>query len=189
MQLILGSQSPRRRELMAGLGIPFTVVNIDTDESFPAHLQAGDIPLYISRAKARAYIHQLLQDQVLITADTIVWCQGQMLGKPTDEADAARMLRMLSQCTHQVYTAVTLATKDGIVDAFVDKTDVTFRQMTDEQIDYYIRHYHPLDKAGAYGIQEWIGYTACTHLDGSYFNVMGFPTHRLYDLLIANKLI
>lgn len=183
LSIILGSQSPRRRELMAGLGIPFTAITIEADETFPPHLQEGDIPLYISRAKAHAYIPHLLEGQLLITADTIVWCKGQMLGKPIDEEDAVRMLKMLSGATHQVYTAVTLATKDGELDSLVDRTDVTFREMTDEEIAHYVAHYHPLDKAGAYGVQEWIGYTACSHLDGSYFNVMGFPTHRLYEIL------
>jgi septum formation protein len=106
-----------------------------------------------------------------------------MLGKPADEQEARQMLQMLSNNTHQVYTAVTLVTKNGEVDAFVDRTDVTFRELTDNEIDFYIANCHPMDKAGAYGIQEWIGYTACTHLDGSYFNVMGFPTHRLYEIL------
>lgn len=183
MEIILGSQSPRRRELMAGLNLPFTAITIEADESFPTELQAGDIPLYISRAKARAYANQLNDNQLLITADTIVWCDGKMLGKPADEQEARQMLRMLSNNTHQVYTAVTLLTKDGELDAFVDKTDVTFRYMTDSEIDFYIANCHPMDKAGAYGIQEWIGYTACTHLNGSYFNVMGFPTHRLYEIL------
>ena len=113
MEIILGSQSPRRRELMAGLNLPFTAITIEADESFPAELQAGDIPLYISRAKARAYANQLNDNQLLITADTIVWCDGKMLGKPADEQEARQMLRMLSNNTHQVYTAVTLLTKDG----------------------------------------------------------------------------
>lgn len=189
MEIILGSQSPRRRELMAGLHLPFTAITIEADESFPAELQAGDIPLYISRAKARAYASQLKDDQLLITADTIVWCDGKMLGKPANEQEAHQMLSMLSDNTHQVYTAVALFTKDGEIEAFVDRTDVTFRHMTDSEIDSYITNCHPMDKAGAYGIQEWIGYVACTHLEGSYFNVMGFPTHRLYEILKKKGLI
>ena len=192
MQIILGSQSPRRRELMAGLHISFTSVTIDADESYPADLQAGDIPIYISRAKARAYARELQPDQLLITSDTIVWCDGRMLGKPHDEQEAYEMLRLLSGKTHQVYTAVTFATLQSPIandqspitlSSFVDKTDVTFREITDEEIDYYIRTCHPMDKAGAYGIQEWIGYVACTGLEGSYFNVMGFLIHRVYDEL------
>lgn len=185
MKLILGSQSPRRRELLAGLDVPFTAVTIDADESYPATLQGADIPIYISQAKARAYAHQLAADEVLLTADTIVWCDGQVLGKPKDKADAHRMLRLLSGKTHQVYTGVHLSpalpSKEGV--SFSDCTDVTFRELTDEEIDYYIDNYRPFDKAGAYGIQEWIGYVACTRLEGSYFNVMGFPVEKVYENL------
>lgn len=189
MEIILGSQSPRRRELMAGLDLPFTAITIDTDETYPATLQAGDIPYYISRAKARAYAPQLTADQLLITADTIVWLDGQMLGKPHDEAEAVSMLRRLSGKTHQVYTAVTFASLDVSVSqdieisTIVDKTDVTFRELSDEEITYYVEKYRPMDKAGAYGVQEWIGYVACTEMRGSYFNVMGFPVHRVYQEL------
>lgn len=183
MEIILGSQSPRRRELMAGLDIPFTAVTIDTDETYPTYLQAGDIPYYISRAKARAYEPNLTDDQLLITADTIVWIDGRMLGKPHDEAEAAAMLRQLSNKTHQVYTAVTIAQKGQELETFVDCTDVTFGELTDEEIAYYVHQYHPLDKAGAYGVQEWIGYVACTAMNGSYFNVMGFPVRLVYQAL------
>lgn len=184
MHLILGSQSPRRRELMHGMDLSFDAVVIDADESYPANLQAGDIPIYISRAKARAYVHALKDDDCLITADTIVWCEHQMLGKPHDEADAHRMLRLISGRTHQVYTGVTLAWRDNAGEvqyrSFVAETDVTFRELTDEEIDYYITHYHPQDKAGAYGIQEWIGHVGCSGMSGSYFNVMGLPVQRLW---------
>lgn len=197
MQIVLGSQSPRRRELLAGLGIPFTAVSIDADETYPASLQAGDIPIYISRAKARAYAQNLSDDQLLITSDTIVWCDGQMLGKPHDEQEAHAMLRLLSGKTHQVYTAVTFAQichhpsaqPSLSIDTIVDETHVRFRELTDEEIDYYIRVCHPMDKAGAYGIQEWIGYVACTALEGSYFNVMGFPIHRVYEELKKRGLV
>ena len=187
MEIILGSQSPRRRELMAGLDLPFTAINIDADESFPAELQGGDIPYYISRAKAQAYADQLQPDQLLITADTIVWLDGHMLGKPHDESEAAAMLHALSGKTHQVYTAVTFAQKISTVNCqlstIVDKTDVTFAELTDEEIDYYVTKYRPMDKAGAYGVQEWIGYVACTEMRGSYFNVMGFPVQKVYEML------
>ena len=191
-QILLGSASPRRRELLAGLDLPFTAVSIDADESYPDHLQAGDIPYYISRAKARAYESLLLPDQLLITADTIVWLDGCMLGKPHDEAEACAMLRALSGKTHQVYTAVTFAQKvtnlqssifNLQLDTIVDCTDVTFSELSEEEIAHYVQTYHPLDKAGAYGIQEWIGYVACTAMHGSYFNVMGFPVHRVYEEL------
>ncbi|MBO4453425.1 MAG: septum formation protein Maf [Paludibacteraceae bacterium] len=192
LSIILGSQSPRRRELMAGLDLPFTAITIDADETYPANLQAGDIPYYISRAKARAYAPNLTADQLLITADTIVWLDGQMLGKPHDEAEAISMLRRLSGKTHQVYTAVTFAensqklitnSQQPVLSTLVDKTDVTFRELSDEEIAYYVEHYRPLDKAGAYGVQEWIGYVACTGMRGSYFNVMGFPVHLVYQEL------
>ena len=191
MEIILGSQSPRRRELMAGLDLPFTAINIDANETYPAELQAGDIPYYISRAKAQAYASQLKEDQLLITADTIVWLDGQMLGKPHDAAEAMAMLRALSGKTHQVYTAVTFANKSQITNdksqivlsTIVDKTDVTFKKLTDEEIQHYVTKYRPMDKAGAYGVQEWIGYIACTGMNGSYFNVMGFPVHRVYEEL------
>lgn len=183
MEIILGSQSPRRRELMAGLDLPFTAINIEADESFPANLQAGDIPYYISRAKAHAYAPKLTENQLLITADTIVWCDDQMLGKPHNAAEAFAMLRSLSGKTHQVFTAVTFLTPSergtgGVT--LVDRTDVTFKELSDAEINYYIDHYKPFDKAGAYGIQEWIGYIGCTALNGSYFNVMGFPVHLVY---------
>ena len=189
MEIILGSQSPRRRELMAGLDLPFTAINIDADETYPSELQAGDIPYYISRAKARAYEAQLLPNQLLITADTIVWLDGHMLGKPHDADEAFAMLRALSGKTHQVYTAVTFASIDVLtsrhldISSVVDKTDVTFADLSDEEIHYYIQKYRPYDKAGAYGVQEWIGYIACTQMKGSYFNVMGFPVHLVYQEL------
>ena len=181
MEIILGSQSPRRRELLAGLDVPFTAISIDADEHYPADLQAGDIPYYISRAKARAYESQLRDDQLLITADTIVWLDGQMLGKPRDEEEAKQMIRMLSGKTHQVFTAVTFAQKGQELTTVVDKTDVSFGELTEEEITHYVTLYHPLDKAGAYGVQEWIGYVACTGMNGSYFNVMGFPVHLVYQ--------
>ena len=187
MEIILGSQSPRRRELMAGLDLPFTAINIDADESYPADLQGGDIPYFISRAKAQAYVPNLQPGQLLITADTIVWLNGHMLGKPHDDSEACAMLRALSGKTHQVFTAVTFAEKlstfDFRLSTIVDKTDVTFAELTDEEIRHYLTRYRPLDKAGAYGVQEWIGYIACTSMQGSYFNVMGFPVQKVYEWL------
>ena len=198
--IILGSQSPRRRELMAGLDIPFSCITIDADESFPADLQAGDIPLYISRAKARAYEAQLQPNDLLITSDTIVWLNGQMLGKPQSKEQAKQMLLQLSGQTHQVYTAVCFTWLNHstpsyttlhhptqpyttLHDSFVDCTNVTFRTLTAEEIDYYVEKYMPLDKAGAYGVQEWIGYVGVTRMEGSYFNVMGFPICHVYERL------
>ena len=181
MRLILGSQSPRRRSLLAGLDIPFEAVTIYTDEHFPTELQAGDIPLFISREKARAYTG-LGPDELLITADTIVWLNGRMLGKPHSLGEAKQMLHCLSGHTHQVYTGVTLTTTTS-QESFVDCTDVTFRRLTDAEIDYYVERYRPLDKAGAYGVQEYIGYIGVEKMVGSYFNVMGFPIDRVYIAL------
>lgn len=182
-RIILGSQSPRRRELMAGLDIPFRAINIDADESYPSNLKEGDIPLFISQAKAKAYAPQLRRDELLITADTIVWLEGHMLGKPTNEEDAYRMLRALSGKTHQVFTGVTftrIVDSTPVMESLVDKTDVTFRELSDEEIRYYVTKYQPLDKAGAYGVQEYIGYIGVSNMAGSYFNVMGFPVEPVY---------
>ena len=191
--ILLGSASPRRRELLAGLGVAFTAISIDADETFPTDLQAADIPMYISRAKAHAYADKLAVGQLLITADTIVWCDGRMLGKPHDADDARSMLRLLSGKTHQVYTAVTFAEKQSaggcLLSTVVDKTDVTFAELSEEEIENYVYQYRPFDKAGAYGIQEWIGYIGCLRLEGSYFNVMGFPTHLVYQELKKRGLI
>jgi len=180
MHVILGSQSPRRRELLAGLDIDFSAVSIDADETYPNGLQAGDIPLYIAREKAQAYASRLESNDLLITSDTIVWLDGCVLGKPHNEEEACKMLRLLSAKTHQVYTAVCFTKATGEVDYLVVKTDVTFRNLTEEEILHYVTKYKPLDKAGAYGVQEWIGYIGVTHLNGSYFNVMGFPIERVY---------
>lgn len=193
MNIILGSQSPRRRELMRGLDIPFTAVTIDADESYPKELQGGDIPLYISRAKARAYASKLTEKDLLITSDTIVWLDDEMLGKPHSEAEAKQMLGRLSGHTHQVFTAVCFTRLDTaagdsaapkyIQDTLVDSSDVTFRELSPEEIDYYVDHYHPMDKAGSYAIQEWIGYVGITRIEGSQYTVMGFPIEQVYMYL------
>lgn len=182
MNIILGSQSPRRRELMKGLDIPFTAITIDADESYPKDLQGGDIPLYISRAKARAYASKLTEGDLLITSDTIVWLNGEMLGKPHSEAEAKQMLGRLSGHTHQVFTAVCFTTLHR-QDTLVDSSDVTFRELTAEEIDYYVEHYRPMDKAGSYAIQEWIGYVGITRIEGSQYTVMGFPIEQVYMYL------
>lgn len=180
-RILLASNSPRRRELLSGLGVDYQVRLLpDIDESFPLHLSAEEIPQYISRNKADAYA--LEEDELLITADTIVYCKGEVLGKPVDEADACRMLQQLSGCTHQVVTGVTLKTREK-VRTFSCTTQVTFAELSDEEITYYVQHYAPYDKAGAYGVQEWIGFVGVTRLEGSYFNVMGLPVQRLYTEL------
>ena len=182
-RIFLASNSPRRKELLSGLGIPFEVrVNGDIDESYPSDLSPEAIPLHISRKKAAAYLQTMSADELIITADTVVVASGEILGKPVDASDAHRMLRLLSGTTHQVITGVCLTTTDHQV-AFSVITDVTFKDLSDEEIHYYIDHYRPYDKAGAYGIQEWIGYIGVTGLHGSYFNVMGLPIQRIYEEL------
>lgn len=182
-RIILASNSPRRKELLAGIGIDFEVrVLQGIDESYPADLPIQDTAEYISRKKAAAYREQLADDELVITADTIVVLDDEVMGKPADEQEASSMLHKLSGRTHQVITGVTLTTKEH-QQSFSVLTDVTFKQLSDEEIDYYITHYHPMDKAGAYGIQEWIGYIGVTGLSGSYFNVMGLPVQRIYEAL------
>lgn len=181
--IILASNSPRRKELLAGIDVNFDVRVIpDIDESYPASLPTKDIAEYISRKKAAVYRQQMAADELIITADTIVVLDSEVMGKPHDEADASRMLRELSGRTHQVITGVTLTTTDH-QQSFSVETDVTFKSLTDEEINYYIQHYKPFDKAGAYGIQEWIGHIGVTALKGSYFNVMGLPVQRIYEAL------
>lgn len=182
-RIILASNSPRRKELLAGIGIDFEVrVLQGIDESYPADLPIQDTAEYISRKKAAAYREQLADDELVITADTIVVLDDEVMGKPADEQEASSMLHKLSGRTHQVITGVTLTTKER-QQSFSVLTDVTFKQLSDAEIDYYITHYHPMDKAGAYGIQEWIGYIGVTGLSGSYFNVMGLPVQRIYEAL------
>lgn len=181
--IILASNSPRRRELLSGLGVDYEVRTLPgVDESYPDTLSGEDIPVYISREKAAAYLPSIASDELIITADTIVWLDGRVLGKPADEADACRMLRELSGRTHQVITGVTLSTA-AFQKSFAVTSEVEFAPLTEEEIMYYVDHYRPLDKAGAYGVQEWIGFIGVRRLSGSYFNVMGLPIQRLYQEL------
>lgn len=181
--IILASNSPRRRELLSGLGIDYEVKIIpDIDESYPDGLDGTEIPVYISKKKAEAYRTTMQPDELIITADTIVWLDGMVLGKPANEDEAYAMLRKLSGKTHQVITGVTLTTSSS-QNSFSVVSDVTFSDLTEEEIDYYVRNYRPMDKAGAYGVQEWIGFIGVTSLRGSYFNVMGLPVQRLYSEL------
>ncbi len=179
-KIILASNSPRRRELLAGLDISFEVKVIPgIDESYPEDLPAVEVPQYISKAKADAYLGMIDNDTMVITADTVVVLDNEILGKPVDDDDARRILHKLSGKTHQVITGVCLTSLDK-QRVFAVTTGVTFKQFTEQEIDYYVSHYHPLDKAGAYGIQEWIGHIGVTALNGSYFNVMGLPVQRIY---------
>jgi len=178
--IILASNSPRRKELLAGLGLEFEVRTLPgIDESYPSELKQGEIPLHIAKEKADAYRSQLGDNDLLITADTIVWLRGEVLGKPADRDEAIQMLKKLSGCTHQVYTGVALTTKAWQRSFYVE-THVHFAALNDEDILYYVDTYKPYDKAGAYGVQEWIGYVGVEGLEGSYYNVMGLPVQRLY---------
>lgn len=182
-EIILASGSPRRRELLGGLGIDFRVARLnDVDESYPNDLPANEVAEYLSKKKAEAYRQSLTERQLIITADTVVITDGEILGKPTDAADATRMLKALSGAVHQVVTGVTVMTTAKTV-SFSATTNVRFAPLSDEEIDYYISQYRPFDKAGAYGIQEWIGYIAVEGIEGSYFNVMGLPIQKLYTVL------
>jgi septum formation protein len=179
LKIILASASPRRKELLAGLDLDFEVKVIKgVSESYPENLRAEEVPQYISREKAAAY--QVADDELLLTADTVVVVDNTILGKPRDADDARRMLRLISGRTHQVVTGVTLTTAKA-QKTFAVTTDVAFRKLSDDEIDYYIAHYRPFDKAGAYGIQEWIGYIGVTSIHGSYYNVMGLPVQRIYQ--------
>ena len=182
-KVVLASNSPRRKELLSGLGIDYEVKTLpDIDESFPEGLSEVETATYIARAKADVYRTIMQPDELIITADTIVWLDGEVMGKPVDGEDARRMLRALSGKTHQVITGVCL-TAINSQKAFATVTDVTFCCLSEKEIDYYVECYRPMDKAGSYGIQEWIGFVGVESISGSYFNVMGLPIQRLYTEL------
>ena len=181
--IILGSQSPRRQELLHGLDVNFTVnVIAGLEENYPATLQGEEIPMFLAQQKADAYRNTLTPQDMLITADTIVWLDSVVYGKPKDEADAKKMLRALSGKTHDVITGVCVTTTER-QETFAAISKVTFASFSDDEINYYIEKYRPMDKAGSYGVQEWIGYIGVEHIDGSFYNVMGLPVQRLYTLL------
>ena len=181
--IILASNSPRRKELLRGLDIAFDVrVQPDIAEDYPADTAPADVAAYISREKANAYKDTIAENELIITADTVVIVGNEILGKPHDDAEAKQMLRKISGRKHQVVTGVCLTTTEK-QRCFSVSTDVTFKNLKEEEIDYYIETYSPLDKAGAYGIQEWIGYIGVTALEGSYFNVMGLPVQRIWEEL------
>ena len=181
--IILASKSPRRQELLRGMGVDFEILAKETDESFPPEMPLDEVPKYLSLQKSLAFSdEELPADYLLITSDTVVICESEILGKPKDREDAARMLRLLSGKTHHVVTGVTVRSAEK-TESFAVRSNVTFAQLDDEEIDYYIEHCKPYDKAGAYGIQEWIGYVGISGLEGSFYNVMGLPTRRLYQCL------
>lgn len=179
--VVLGSNSPRRRELLNDMGVKFRVETVKgIDETYPASLPIEEIPVYLARVKAEG--HPLKDNELLITADTVVVLDETVLGKPEGEADAHRMLRALSGRAHRVISGVCVTTV-GRSESFADTSIVHFADLTDDEIDYYIKHYRPLDKAGAYGIQEWIGNIGISGINGDFYNVMGLPTRKLYQLL------
>ena len=183
-KVILASGSPRRRELMAGLGVNYEVrILPDVDESYPDTLQGEEIPLYIAKEKADAYIPMMQPDELIITADTIVWLDGKVLGKPGDREDALQMLRTMSGRTHEVFTGVCITTTDW-QRSFTAQTEVRFATLSEDEIIYYVDNFKPMDKAGAYGVQEWIGFIGVENISGSYYNIMGLPVQKLYRELL-----
>lgn len=181
--LILASKSPRRQFLIKELGLDFEILTKDVDESFPKKLKGKNITLYLSKKKAEAFRNELKPNDLLITADTIVWINNKVLNKPSDFMEAVKMLKLLSGKMHTVYTGVTLmsALKQK---TFFAETKVFFKKLSEKEIDFYVTNYKPYDKAGAYGAQEWIGYVGVKKIIGSYFNVMGLPVKELYEELV-----
>jgi septum formation protein len=180
---ILASKSPRRQFLMKELGFDFEIIIKDVEETYPAHLKREEIALFLCELKARAFdLSEFKPGDILITADTIVWHEGQVLGKPVDAVDAFDILSRLAGSRHEVVTAICLKSRER-QHSFYDVSEVWFKPMSPKQLNYYIEHFRPFDKAGAYGVQEWIGYVGVERIEGSFFNVMGFPTHRFYEEL------
>ncbi|EKU88839.1 Maf-like protein [Bacteroides oleiciplenus] len=183
-KVILASNSPRRKELLAGLGVDYEVRTLpDVDESYPETLQGADIPLYIAKEKADAYVAMMQPGELMITADTIVWLDGQVLGKPVDHEDALRMLRTMSGRSHEVFTGVCITTTEW-QRSFTAQTEVRFATLSEDEIAYYVDKFQPMDKAGAYGVQEWIGFIGVENISGSYYNIMGLPVQKLYRELL-----
>ena len=181
--IILASKSPRRQELLRGMGVDFEILTQETPENYPSDLPLDEVPKYLSLQKSLAFDDdELPADYLLITSDTVVICEGEILGKPKDREDAERMLQLLSGKTHHVVTGVTMRSKEK-TESFAVRSNVTFAQLDADEIDYYIEHCKPYDKAGAYGIQEWIGYVGISGLEGSFYNVTGLPTRKLYQCL------
>ena len=182
-QLILGSNSPRRQELLKSLGFTFLNKPINADESFPIDLLAEEIPLYLAEKKADAYPEDLKDDEILITADTIVWCEGKVFNKPANFVEGKKMLESLSGKMHEVFTGVCLKSGNKQT-TFYDVSKVYFKKLKPEEIEYYLINYTPYDKAGGYGVQDWLGYIAIDKIEGSFYNVMGLPVKELYEELM-----
>ena len=181
MKLYLGSQSPRRRELLGSLGFDFEVINIECDEIYPENLPASDVVAFLSELKAKAF-RSLEKSEILLTADTVVVFENKILGKPKSSEEAKEMLKTLSGKTHQVYTAVSIKTHDKILTQ-TDVADVSFLDISEEEIDFYVDKFQPMDKAGSYGIQEWLGMAKIDKINGNFYTIMGLPTAVVYDML------
>lgn len=181
MKILLASQSPRRKELLSSLGFDFEVVKIDCEEILPEHIKIEEAAAYLSELKANAF-RILEKDEVLLTADTVVANENTFLGKPKDEMEAKEMIQSLSGKTHQVYTGITIKTLDKTITE-TDVADVEFEEISNEEIDFYIKNYKPFDKAGSYGIQEWFGMAKIKKINGSFYTIMGLPTHLVYKIL------
>ena len=178
-RIILASRSPRRQHLLRELGLNFDIVIKDYKETYPEDIDGDEIARFIAHEKAILFRNEISDNEIVITADTIVWCKGRVLGKPLNSEDAIRMLKEISGDTHEVITGVCLYSSSK-EKTFSASTKVTFESLSEEEIRYYVEKFKPLDKAGAYGIQEWIGIIGCSHIEGSYFNVVGLPVQRLY---------
>lgn len=181
-KILLASQSPRRQELLKGLGIDFEIVKIESDESFPDELIREEITEHISENKANSF-RELGPSEILITADTLVWLNNKILGKPKDHEDAFNMIAEMSDTTHEVFTSVTLKSSEKTF-TFSETTEVVFDKFSKEEINFYIENFKPYDKAGAYGIQDWLGYAKISRIQGCYYNVMGLPLRKLYQELL-----
>lgn len=179
-QYILASKSPRRQQLLKSLGLDFSTVIKEVEENFPENLTKEEIPVYLARRKAEPFLKELQPNEMLITADTIVWLNGRVMGKPSDANEAKKMLKDLSGNEHQVISGVRLTSSEKFSE-FYSISNVLFKTLTDSEIEHYISVFKPFDKAGAYGIQEWIGLIGITHIEGSFYNVMGLPVQKLYE--------
>jgi septum formation protein len=181
-ELILASASPRRKWLMEELGVPFSVQPKNVEEIYPDTLEREEIPVFLANLKASAFTDAEVEGKIILTSDTIVWLGDTELQKPEDLDDAKRMIRLLSGTSHEVYTAIAIRTSEKTISDY-DRTEVHFRELSEAEIDYYVNKYQPMDKAGAYGIQEWIGYIGIEKIEGCYFNVMGLPLRKVYKAL------
>ena len=181
-RIILGSASPRRAELLKGLDLNFEIITMNVDETYPSSMNGVGIPMFLAEKKANAFKDIMTDDIMLITADTIVFLEGKVLGKPVDYTDAKKILQKLSGKTHQVITGVCISTTERRR-VFHTSSEVRFAHLSEAEIEYYLENYKPYDKAGSYGVQEWIGYVGVENINGSYYNVMGLPIQRLYNEL------